>query len=248
MTKAIRQRLFCDVPLEDGASITVGSQQTHHLANVLRYKEGQELRVFNGKDGEFRAIIEKISKKNTEMTCHEMLRGQTPKPTLMLGFAPIKKARIDYIAEKTTEMGIGYLCPVITEYTQMTQVNMGRIASNAILAAEQSERLTLMEINEPLTLDGFLTEKLGDRTLIFCDEAAPAENNMLNALAGTSENAAILIGPEGGFSDNERRKITQHKNAVPVSLGPNILRADTAMLAAVAIWQSSIGDWKGNPK
>ena len=246
MALETRQRLFCDTPLGANAVLTLDREQSHYLINVLRYQAGQEVLVFNGKDGEYLATIEAADRKKTALICHHQTRSQDPMPTLMLGFAPIKKARIDFIAEKATELGVGILQPMMTDYTQVNRVNTDRLLANAIEAAEQTGRTTLPEILSPRPLLDLLEDWPKNRHIIFCDEdcAGSAQHDFAHQVAGISGDVAILIGPEGGFSPRERQAIMALDGVVPVSLGRNILRADTAMLAALALWQGFAGDWK----
>lgn len=249
MSLETRQRLYVNAPLQQDRVVTLGRDQAHYLIHVLRMKTGDEVLLFNGQDGEWQAVIETASKKSADLICHGQTRPQDAQPELMLIFAPIKKARIDFIAEKATELGAGILQPVMTDYTQISRVNMNRMQANVIEAAEQTGRTTLAETRAPVSLDQLLEEWPEERHIIFCDEdcAGSAEHAMakkLSELAGSgiTGDMAILIGPEGGFSPRERGLITSHANAVAVSLGRNILRADTAMLAALAIWQSTVGE------
>ena len=246
MALETRQRLFCDMPLTQGATLTLDRDQSHYLINVLRYQSGQELLVFNGKDGEYRATISAADRKKTTLACHDQTRPQDPMPDLNLVFAPIKKARIDFIAEKATELGVGVIQPVMTDYTQVSRVNTDRMAANAIEAAEQTGRTTVPEIRMPISLLSLLEDWPEGCHIIFCDEDCAGDpaygfHEQVSSLTGP---AAMVIGPEGGFSPRERQAIRAHKAVVLVSLGRNILRADTAMLAALSLWQGVAGDWK----
>ena len=245
-----RQRLYIDAPLTAGQTVTLDRDHSHYLVNVLRMSAGEEVLVFNGRDGEWCATIIDAHKKSAVLTADHQTREQTATPSLMLVFAPIKKARIDFIAEKATELGVGILQPVMTDYTQVSRVNTDRLHANAVEAAEQTGRMTLMQINTPISLTTLLEDWPSSRHIIFCDEDCAGNpqfsmSDRLLSLDGNGGDAAIFIGPEGGFSPRERDLISMHPQAIPVSLGGNILRADTAMLAALAIWQSTAGDWKG---
>lgn len=246
MALETRQRLFCDTALAAEMVVHLDRDQSHYLANVLRYKSGQDVLVFNTRDGEFEAVITRIDKKQTILTCGQKTRDQDPISQLMLVFAPIKKARIDFIAEKATELGVGILQPVMTDFTQVTRVNTDRMQANAIEAAEQTGRTTIPKIKQPVPLLSLLEDWSEKRHIIFCDEdcAGSAEFDFVNAASSLEGEVAILIGPEGGFSPRERDMIRGMSSSVPVSLGRNILRADTAMLAALALWQGCAGDWK----
>ena len=246
MALETRQRLYCDAALHNGAELTLNRDQSHYLINVLRYQTGQEVLIFNGVDGEFRASISVADRKKAQLSCHEQTRPQDPMPNLTLVFAPIKKARIDFIAEKATELGVGRIQPVMTDFTQVSRVNTDRMAANAIEAAEQTGRTTIPSVDQPISLQNLLEDWPEGCHIIFCDEdyAGTASFAFHKQVASLNGPVAILIGPEGGFSPRERDIIRGHKTAVPVSLGQNILRADTAMLAALSLWQGVAGDWK----
>ena len=246
MALETRQRLFCDTPLGSNVALTLGREQSHYLINVLRYGIGQEVLVFNGKDGEYLATVDAADRKKTVLLCHRQTRPQDPMPSLMLSFGPIKKARLDFIAEKATELGVGLVQPVMTDYTQVSRVNTERMLANAIEAAEQTGRTTVPEILSPRPLMDLLEDWPKNRHIIFCDEdcAGSAQHDFAHQVANVSGDVAIMIGPEGGFSPRERQAIMALDGVVPVSLGRNILRADTAMLAALALWQGFAGDWK----
>ena len=246
MALETRQRLYCDTALFNGAELTLDRDQSHYLINVLRYQTGQDVLIFNGVDGEFRASISVADRKKAQLSCHEQTRPQDPMPNLTLVFAPIKKARIDFIAEKATELGVGRIQPVMTDFTQVSRVNTDRMAANAIEAAEQTGRTTIPSVDQPISLQNLLEDWPEGCHIIFCDEdyAGTASFAFHKQVASLNGPAAILIGPEGGFSPRERDMIRGHKAAVPVSLGQNILRADTAMLAALSLWQGVAGDWK----
>jgi len=246
MALETRQRLYCDTPLGSNVALTLGREQSHYLINVLRYGIGQEVLVFNGKDGEYLATVDAADRKKTVLLCHRQTRPQDPMPSLMLSFGPIKKARLDFIAEKATELGVGLVQPVMTDYTQVSRVNTERMLANAIEAAEQTGRTTVPEILSPRPLMDLLEDWPKNRHIIFCDEdcAGSAQHDFAHQVANVSGDVAIMIGPEGGFSPRERQAIMALDGVVPVSLGRNILRADTAMLAALALWQGFAGDWK----
>ena len=246
MALETRQRLYCNTPLGSNVALTLGREQSHYLINVLRYGIGQEVLVFNGKDGEYLATVDAADRKKTVLLCHRQTRPQDPMPSLMLSFGPIKKARLDFIAEKATELGVGLVQPVMTDYTQVSRVNTERMLANAIEAAEQTGRTTVPEILSPRPLMDLLEDWPKNRHIIFCDEdcAGSAQHDFAHQVANVSGDVAIMIGPEGGFSPRERQAIMALDGVVPVSLGRNILRADTAMLAALALWQGFAGDWK----
>ncbi|MCK5041504.1 MAG: 16S rRNA (uracil(1498)-N(3))-methyltransferase [Sphingomonadales bacterium] len=237
-------RLFVDLPLGQGQVITLSDDQRHYLSNVMRFKLGGELRVFNGVDGEWSATISELSKKTLKLDIAAQTREQTTLPDVWYVFAPIKKARIDFIVQKATELGATALVPVFTRHTVAGRVNEKRMLANAIEAAEQSERLCVPEIHAPQKLDKLIANWPSERALMFCDENLSGKS-VNESLAGGDKNIpwAVLIGPEGGFEQSERAMIKKLSNVTTVSLGPRILRADTAGLAALALWQSQIGDW-----
>jgi 16S rRNA (uracil1498-N3)-methyltransferase len=239
-------RLFVDVPLAAGAVVPLERAQANYLLNVLRLKSGEAVLVFNGRDGEWRAQIGSEGRKSAELRMADCVRSQTPAPDLHYLFAPLKHARLDYMVQKAVELGTGTLKPVFTTRTQASRVNLDRMRSNAIEAAEQCGILNLPEILEAEDLAPALRALDGDRLLVFCDEDAELANPV-EALAAAREGSsalALLIGPEGGFTDEERRLILARERVVRLSLGPRILRADTAAVAALALVQSVLGDWR----
>jgi 16S rRNA (uracil1498-N3)-methyltransferase len=245
MPSALRaQRLFVEAGLYTGAEVAAGPKQANYLLNVLRLKEGDQILLFNGRDGEWRARVAKAGRKACVLVAEEQARAQAPLPDLHYLFAPLKHARLDYMVEKAVEMGVGRLSPVITEFTQVTRVNLDRMRANAIEAAEQCGILAIPDIEAPRKLADALADWDPSRRLIFCDEAAPTESPA-EALKDLGRGpAALLIGPEGGFSDRERRDLSARPHVTAISLGPRILRADTAAVAALALVQSFIGDWR----
>jgi 16S rRNA (uracil1498-N3)-methyltransferase len=240
-------RLFVKEALNDGARVTADPGQAHYVLHVMRGRAGNRVRVFNGRDGEWLARIAPEGKKGCLFLCEGRLAAQTEVPDLWLAFAPVKKTPGEYVAQKATELGVRRLQPVITRRTVVRRVNAERLQANAVEAAEQSERMTVPEIGDPVTLDHLLQSWPETRKLIFCDERSDALP-IAAALAKHSmpENAqwGVLTGPEGGFEPEEREAIRTYSFAVPVSLGPRILRADTAALAALSIWQALRGDWR----
>ncbi len=238
------QRLFLNQPLAAGQSLEADRNQAHYLVNVLRMKSGGEVLVFNGRDGEWLARIETSGRKSCRLTPLSRTRPQPPEPDLAYLFAPLKQARLDYMVQKAVEMGAGRLQPVLTQNTQVSRVNCERMRANAIEAAEQCGILSIPETSEAEKLDTVLQGWPADRALIFCDEgvAAGSAGAALEAIGQTK--IAVLIGPEGGFSQAERQRLTGLPYVIPISLGPRILRADTAAVAALALVQSVIGDWR----
>jgi 16S rRNA (uracil1498-N3)-methyltransferase len=239
-------RLYVDHPLGPGMKVTLDSAQSHYLADVLRRKPGDQLMVFNGRDGEWRAAFEPAGKRGAVLALEEQTRVQDRAGDLEYLFAPLKRARLDYTVQKAVEMGAGRLKPVITRYTQVERVNTERMRANAIEAAEQCSILTLPEIDEPTTLDRALAALEPARTLVFCDEDAPVTDPLaaLAPLRGReSVPLAVLIGPEGGFAPEERALLLARSKTIRLALGPRILRADTAAVAALALVQATLGDW-----
>jgi len=238
-------RLFVDSPLHESARIALDRAQANYLLNVLRLKDGESVLIFNGQDGEWRAAISVEGRKSADLVCAERIRAQTARPDLIYAFAPLKHARLDYMVQKAVEMGAGVLQPVITRRTQSTRVNLERMRSNAIEAAEQCGILTIPEVREEENLERFLKGLEKDRVLVFCDEGAPVSNpvDALAKLGNKPAGVAVIVGPEGGFTDQERALVAAHERCVRVSLGPRVLRADTAAVAALAIVQSVLGDW-----
>ena len=238
------QRLFVHDDLTAGANIRADREQANYLLNVLRLRDGGGILVFNGRDGEWRAIIRQAGRKGAALEIAEKVREQTPFPDLHYLFAPLKHARLDYMAQKAVEMGAGRLRPVLTQYTQVSRVNLDRMRANAIEAAEQCGVLTIPEIDEPVKLARALEDWDPARRLIFCDEYAPSESPALALRDLPRGPSALLIGPEGGFAEEERADLLRRPYVTAVSLGPRILRADTAAVAALALLQSFIGDWR----
>jgi 16S rRNA (uracil1498-N3)-methyltransferase len=237
-------RLFVESGLSAGRQIAAEAGQANYLLTVLRLKEGDAVLVFNGRDGEWRARIAETKRKACTLRLEEQTREQTPLPDLHYLFAPLKHARLDYMAQKAVEMGAGRLCPIFTEFTQISRVNLERMQANVVEAAEQCGILAIPPVEAPRRLLEALAEWNPTRRLIFCDEAAPVENPG-EAMRGLPRGpAALLIGPEGGFSDAERADLVARPYVTALSLGPRILRADTAAVAALALVQSFIGDWR----
>lgn len=235
-------RLYVEYALQEGAVLELPKEQAHYLGTVLRLKAGDTLRVFNGTDGEWRAEISDISKKSAQLCLMENLRAPYVSPDIELIFAPVRKHRTAFIVEKATELGARALRPVITERTQFPKLNLEKMRLQAIEAAEQTERLDIPVIHTPQKLEALTTDWPADRALVFADEvgdAAPALE-VLQTLYGP---ASLLVGPEGGFSPKERDMLRAQDYVRPVSLGPRILRADTAALSLLTLWQAVQGDW-----
>ncbi len=237
-------RLYVEAALGEGARIVPDAGQAHYLLHVMRAKQGDMLSLFNGRDGEWRARIADVTKRGCAFVCEARTQVQSEVPDLWLLFAPIKKTPADYVVQKATELGAAALQPVITRRTIVARVNLERMRANAVEAAEQSGRLSIPDIREPQTLDRALRDWPAERRLLFCDEAGDAPP-IAEALAHAPTGPwAILAGPEGGFDPAERAAIRALPSVIPVSLGSRILRADTAALAALAVWQALQGDWK----
>jgi 16S rRNA (uracil1498-N3)-methyltransferase len=241
-------RLFVDAPLATGGRVALEREQGHYLGNVLRLGAGDSILIFNGHDGEWRAHIEG-RKRPEHLTLTEQTRPQETPCDLHLLFAPLKHARLDYMVQKAVEMGASLLAPTLTQFTQVSRVNTERMRANAIEAAEQCGILNLPGIDEPQPLARRLSERDGQRLLVFCDEAAPQSDPLkaLGSEAGKTKGLDVLIGPEGGFSEEERALLLRQPCLMRLSLGPRILRADTAAVAALALVQATLGDW-GQPK
>ncbi len=238
-------RLFVDAPLQGGARIALDRGQANYLLNVLRLKAGEAVLVFNGRDGEWRAEVSVEGRKAADLVCVERTREQGAAPDIIYAFAPLKHARLDYMVQKAVEMGAGVLQPVLTRRTQSTRVNLERMRSNAVEAAEQCGILSIPEVREEENLERFIKGLERDRLVVFCDEDAPVSNpvDALAKLGNKQPRLVVIVGPEGGFTDQERALVAAHERCVCVSLGPRILRADTAAVAALAIVQSVLGDW-----
>ena len=236
-------RLFIEGSLVEGARLEPSPQQAHYLLRVMRARRGDRVFVFNGRQGEWLAEIGEASRSECMLTCVRCITMQREVPDVWLVFAPIKKTASDYIAQKATELGVRALQPVFTRRTVVHRINRERMRANAIEAAEQSGRLSVPEVREAIELDQLLQFWPKDRRIIFCDEAGGTP--IADSLAAADIGAwAILTGPEGGFEVTEREMIRANPLAVPVSLGGRILRADTAALAALSIWQAMLGDWR----
>jgi 16S rRNA (uracil1498-N3)-methyltransferase len=238
------QRLFIDTPLAQGAVNEVSREQFNYLVNVLRFEAGDAVLVFNGRDGEWRAEISFPSKKRLLLTATEQTRPQPAPCDLHYLFAPLKVGRIDYLVQKAVEMGAGVLQPVMTQHVQGKITNLERVRANVIEAAEQCGVLGIPEVAEPRKLEDVLSTWPTDRRIIFCDEGDAGQNPLPVLTSVKERKLALLIGPEGGFSDAERSLLRSLDFVTAIPLGPRILRADTAAVAAMAVIQATIGDWQ----
>ncbi len=245
-----KTRLYVAEPLATGQAVGLAAPQAHYLASVLRLARGEAVALFNGRDGEWRATVDGIGRGWCSLAVGERMRAQQASPDLWLVFAPIKRARIDFVAAKATELGVSALHPVITRHTAVGRVNADRLRANAVEAAEQCGRLDVPEVAEPVALDTLLADWPADRHLMVCDEtgrAPPIADALAPFVAGPPGPWAVLTGPEGGFAEAELDALAKTPFVIPVGLGPRILRADTASVAALALWQARLGDWRSRP-
>ena len=243
-TETRRPRIYVEADLAAGTIVQLETGQLNYLKNVMRLGPGDEALVFNGRDGEWCGAIVDLARKSGSLECIEQTRTQTASPHLRYLFAPLKHARLDYMVQKATEMGAGVLEPVLTRHTMVSRVNTGRMRANAIEAAEQCTMLSVPQVNEPLALEAVLRDWPVSSKLIYCDEAAEMASplDVLSGMDGVA--AGVLIGPEGGFSQAERQMLASLDFVVAISLGPRIMRADTAAVAALAVVQATLGDWR----
>jgi len=244
------QRLFVELALAEGAAVPLDAAQANYLVNVLRLKAGASILVFNGRDGEWRAELAATGKKRATLDVVERTREQTAPGDLEYLFSPLKHARLDYMVQKAVEMGVARLAPVIMAHTQAERVNLGRMRANAIEAAEQCGVLNIPEIAESRKFDSLARGWNPDRLLVFCDEEADVKDPVAalssargGGLAGPLP-VSVLVGPEGGFAADERAALLKLPNIVRLALGPRILRADTAAVAALTLVQATLGDWR----
>ena len=237
-------RLCVTAPLAEGETMTLTSEQTNYLANVLRLGEDARLLLFNGRDGEFAASLARLSRKGASLIVGKRTRPQEAPPDVDFLFAPLKHARLDYVAQKAVEMGARRLRPIVTRRTQVSRLNRERLLANAIEACEQCGVIWTPEVVAPEPLERTLAEWPIERLLVFCDEEAP-QASPIDALSNARANSGVglMIGPEGGFDEGERAAILAVPGVVRLSLGPRVLRADTAAVAALALIQATLGDW-----
>jgi 16S rRNA (uracil1498-N3)-methyltransferase len=253
----IAARLFVAADLASGATVEVSPEQGHYLRNVLRLAPGAAVSLFNGRDGEFLGRIAELGKKRNVLAVEAQTRPQQAEPDVWLLFAPVKRARIDYLVEKAAELGVGALFPIRTERTIVERINAERLQANAVEAAEQTERLTVPRVHPLRPLAAALADWPAGRILIACDErgTAPPIVEVLQSIVATGASpvagdgfpaggVGVLIGPEGGFTETELDGLGKLPFVKSVGLGPRVLRADTAALAALAVVQSILGDWR----
>jgi 16S rRNA (uracil1498-N3)-methyltransferase len=243
-----KPRLFVDAALARGETVALERNQSNYLGNVLRLSAGDTILVFNGRDGEWQAALAG-RKRPDSLEIADQTRPQDRLPDLTYVFAPLKHARLDYMVQKAVEMGASALQPVLTRFTQISRVNSERMRANVIEAAEQCGILSIAGVAEPVLLDRFLSQRGSDRLLVFCDEAADAANPLDALHRGPAGGGIdVLIGPEGGFAEEERAILLRQPQTLRLALGPRILRADTAGVAALALVQATLGDWaRGTP-
>jgi 16S rRNA (uracil1498-N3)-methyltransferase len=240
-------RLYVTGRLSAGTQFTVAREQAHYLCHVLRLKRGDRVLVFNGEDGEWRATIADAGRRGAVLAVEERTRAQTAPGDLHYLFAPLKHERLDYMVQKAVELGVSRLVPVITRHVQVSRVNLERMRANAIEAAEQCGILNLPEIAGPLTFAQMLARREAQRLLVFCDEDAEVKDPVAALTPHRADGKrplAVLIGPEGGFAEEERAALLKLPNVVRLALGPRILRADTAAVAALTLVQTVLGDWR----
>ncbi len=236
-------RLFLDQPMGEGQTLPLTREQAHYLFGVMRLGPGDGLRVFNGRDGEWRAVVAEADRRGGRLVADRQTAPQRDPPDLWLLFAPIRKARTDFIVEKATEMGVARILPVQTEHTNAERIRQDRLQAHAIEAAEQCGGTHVPPVEPLQRLDRLLADWPQERRLMFCDESLAGGAPALPGDAARGLPWAILIGPEGGFSDAERARLSALPFAHPTALGPRILRADTAAVAAITVWQLNLGDW-----
>jgi len=238
------QRLFVDADLAEGRTVVCTPSQTNYLRNVLRLKAGGAILIFNGRDGEWRAELLDSNRRTAGLLVGTQVRAQEGGPDLDYLFAPLKRARLDYMVEKATEMGVARLRPVLTRRTVADRVNLERMRANAIEAAEQCGILRLPEVHAPERLERMLAGWDPGRRLVFCDEGSDGADPLAALATLQPGPAAVIVGPEGGFDPAERELLSCQTFVTRISLGPRILRADTAAVAALALVNAALGDWR----
>ena len=238
------QRLYVEADLGEGLTVALSREQANYLVNVLRLSDGGAVHVFNGRDGEWRAHLVPKGRRDAVLDIERQTRPQAGGPDLHYIFAPLKRARLDYMVQKATEMGAARLVPVITRHTVAERVNLDRMRANVVEAAEQCGILRVPEVAEPVALAKLLGAWDAGRRLVFCDEAAPIQDPVHALQVAGPGPLAVLIGPEGGFAEDERAQLIRLPQVVRLALGPRIMRADTAAVAALALVNAVLGDWR----
>ncbi len=243
MTVTSSIRLYVDERLGEGEIIKCTAAQTHYLLNVVRQRGGETFAVFNGVDGEFVAHVSRAEKRSCDLTIGIKLRDQISGPDLQYIFAPLKRARLDYMVQKAVELGVSQLSPVMTQHTNTDRINIDRMRANVIEAAEQCGLMSLAEVEPPQKLSRLIETFNVDRHLIYCDEALDAGGSVETLKRLSDKPISVLIGPVGGFSIEERRMLKEQTFVTPLSLGPRIMRADTAAVAILSLVNGVLGDW-----
>lgn len=248
-------RLFVDSPLAPGLDLTLDGGATHYLAHVMRVPIGESLLLFNGRDGEWLSTVVKIGKNMCVISVELQTRAQHPEHGPWLAFAPVKKAAVDFIAEKATELGVSRLCPTFTSRTAVNRVNVNRLRANTIEAAEQSERLSVPDVSDPVSLENLLSDWPSERTLFIMHgrgRGQPIAEHFLTIRSASEGiqtlSPGFLIGPEGGFGPSELDLAAELPFVSVIEMGPRVLRCETAALAALACWQAIAGDWRERGK
>ncbi len=238
------KRLYVDALLAAGEIVPLERKRANYLINVLRHKTGNQVLLFNGRDGEWLATLDIQGRKDASLVVGSQTREQSQPSQLTYVFAPLKKGRLDYMVQKAVEMGCGKLQPVITDYTQFSKLSLDRMKTNVIEASEQCGILSVPECLQPVDLASLLRGWPAATTLIYCDEGEESQNPLHPLEQLTPQPLAVLIGPEGGFSESERQLLRSKPYVTAIPLGPRVLRADTAAVAALAIVQATLGDWR----
>jgi 16S rRNA (uracil1498-N3)-methyltransferase len=237
-------RLFVEDALEAGLDISCTRAQANYLINVMRLGDNAEILVFDGRNGEWRASLSRLKRSDCSLHIVEQVRLQTEGPDIHYLFAPVKRARLDFMVQKATELGVAALCPVMTRRTDSQRIKLERVRANVIEAAEQCGVLRIPHVFEPVTLVKLLEEWDSARRIVYCDEEAPV-SSPLEALRPLAPGPlAVLIGPEGGFDEEERSRLRSLSFVTPISLGPRVMRADTAGVAALSLLNAVLGDWR----
>lgn len=240
------QRLYVEAPLLDGGTVTLGREQAHYALNVLRLDDKAPILLFNGRDGEWLGRLERSGKRDAVIVLERRTRAQTPAGDVQYLFAPLKQARLDYVVQKAVEMGASLIRPVLTRHTQVSRINRDRMVANVVEAAEQCGILSVPRVDDEIRLEALLDGWDDSRLMVFCDEDAPEADAVEALRRAPAGPLSLIVGPEGGFSEDERTRLLRLPKVLRLSLGPRILRADTAAVAALALVQAVRGDWKGS--